>query len=413
MKNLKNKVFFTLLCIINLSILIIIGAFNMQTYFEQKRSVENSLRISTRPMNSKKVTDEFKGPDAKPKDDEKSLDENVKFMDRVIYTVLIDDEDNIKDIINHSNNEIESSKITSVAEKILTSDNIEEKFIGNLYFEDYSYSYVKGNSLTILDNSSIKKSLLSSLKVSVAILAVSEIFVLLICKLITSWIIKPVKESFEKQKRFIADASHELKTPLSVIVASSELLEKNKDETKWIKNIKRECSRMNLLITDLLELASSENVRDEVLEIGNISKIVELTTLTFEGRAFEKGIKIKTSIKPDIMLKCDEKGIKQLVEILLDNAVSHSKNKDDVEISLDEKGSFVSLIVKNYGDKIPRGEEDKIFERFYRVDKSRNRDENRYGLGLSIAKNIVNKHNAKISASSENNTTTFKVVFKK
>lgn len=413
MQNLKNKVFFTLLCIINLSILIIIGAFNMQTYFEQKRSVENSLRMSTRPMNSKKVTDEFKGPDAKPQDDEKSLDENVKFMDRVIYTVLIDDEDNIKDIINHSNNEIESSKITSVAEKILTSDNIKEKFIGNLYFEDYSYSYVKGNSLTILDNSSIKKSLLSSLKVSVAILAVSEIFVLLICKLITSWIIKPVKESFEKQKRFIADASHELKTPLSVIVASSELLEKNKDETKWIKNIKRECSRMNLLITDLLELASSENVRDEVLEIGNISKIVELTTLTFEGRAFEKGIKIKTSIKPDIMLKCDEKGIKQLVEILLDNAVSHSKNKDDVEISLDEKGNFINLIVKNYGDEIPKGEEEKIFERFYRVDKSRNRKESRYGLGLAIAKNIVQNHNGKISAMSNNNITTFKVLFKK
>lgn len=128
-------------------------------------------------------------------------DENVKFMDRVIYTVLIDDKDNIKDVINHSNNEIASAKIASVAEKILTSDNIKEKFIGNLYFEDYSYSYVKGNWLTILDNGSIKKSLLSSLKISVAILAVSEIFVLLICKLITSWIIKPVKESFEKQKK--------------------------------------------------------------------------------------------------------------------------------------------------------------------------------------------------------------------
>lgn len=110
--------------------------------------------------------------------------------------------------------------------------------------------------MIILDNSNIKTNLLTSLRLSICIFFLLESLILLITKWITSWIIKPVEESFNK-KQFIADASHELKTPLSVIIVSSEAYESNPNEEKWLKNIKEEAKRMNILVTDLLELAST------------------------------------------------------------------------------------------------------------------------------------------------------------
>ena len=170
---------------------------------------------------------------------------------------------------------------------------------------------------------------------------------------------------------------------------------------------------MNNLITDLLELASTERTETYSFEEKDISKIIELSLLTFEGKAYEKNIKIDYQIKDNIKMKLDESSIKELIEILLDNAIKHSKEKSTIKVILSEENNNITLEVQNTGDPIPKGEEEKIFDRFYRIDKSRNRKENRYGLGLAIAKNITENHNGTISASSNDNTTTFKVLFKK
>ncbi len=408
MNKLKNKVFFTIFSILTISIISLLVIFNIQNYISQKNSIINSLNVATNNDKNPKDME----PISKPEEEPKPLDENIKFMDYNIYTILLDSNDNIKDIINHSNNKVSNSDISVIAKDILNNKNIKNKYIGCLYFEDYSYAYVRGNVLVILDNSDIKTSLLKSLESTFLIFIFSETIIFLISKLITEWITKPVRESFEKQKQFIADASHELKTPLSVILASSEAFEDNPKEKKWLINIKEESNRMNLLITDLLELAKTEQ-KNINLKDGDLSKVVELSTLTFEGKAFENNIKIDYDIAPNIKIKMSEDSIKQLVEILLDNAVKHSIEKSTINISLREDSNQVELLVKNKGDKIPKGEEEKIFERFYRVDKARNRDSNRYGLGLAIAKNIVLNHNGKISAYSSDDTTTFKVLFKK
>ena len=245
------------------------------------------------------------------------------------------------------------------------------------------------------------------------IFMVGELIFFYLAKFLTKKITKPIEETFEKQKRFIVDASHELKTPLSVIMASSEALEENPKEKKWLKNIKSETERMNNLIMRLLDLAATEETKEEEKTYENLSKIIELSVLTFESVAFEKDIEIDYKLEENIRYSLNSISIKQLVEILLDNAIKHSKPKTKISICLEAKKEEVIFTVKNKGKEIPKGEEEKIFERFYRVDKARNRDENRYGLGLAIAKNIVTSHNGEISAKSEDGHTTFKVVLKK
>lgn len=412
MNKLKNKVFITLFLILTLSILSFITVFNVQNYLEQKSSIENNLRIT---IDNSKKNNNLKPPSYE--DNEMKPMDNVKFMDSIIYTILLDNNDNIKDIINHSNNSLNESDISLMAKKILDNNILENKnmqtHIGCLYFDNYSYSYLKNNALIILDTTTIKSKLFTSLGISLLIFTLLEIIVFFISKILSNKITKPVKESFDKQKQFIADASHELKTPLSVIIASSEALEDNPNEVKWLKNIKNEANRMNILITDLLELASTEKKETFKFEFLNLSKITELSVLTFEGITFEHNIKILYNIDDNIKMNMDENSIKQLIEILLDNAIKHSYKKSTINVSLKEEKGVIELKIENNGEEIPKGEEEKIFERFYRVDKSRNRKENRYGLGLAIAKNIVLMHNGKINASSQNGTTTFKVLFKK
>ena len=237
--------------------------------------------------------------------------------------------------------------------------------------------------------------------ISVIVWISIELVVYFISKKITKWIIKPAVESFNKQKDFIADASHELKTPLAVIMASADELKSDKKNAKYIENIKFESDRMNKLITGLLDLSKLENETNiNNYKEENISKIVEKISLTFEGIAFENNLNIESDIEKNIMFKCSKDEIEKLISILLDNAIKHSYKESVIHINLFKEKNSIIIEVKNNGNPINPGDEEKIFERFYRADKSRNRDANRYGLGLAIAKNIVTNYNGFIKASS-------------
>ena len=428
MKRMKSKVFITIFAILTVSLVGFIAVFNVQWYLEEQASIRSSLIMANgegRTDQSKISQTSSQGnvPPEKPSEeadtdssqgetaDSQPLDENIKFMDSVIYTALLDEQNGVKDVINRSNNDLSDEEITKIAENILKSDSLQEVSVGNLYTEEYSYAYQSGNSLTILDNSDVRTALLRSLRNSLIIFAGAELMVLLLAQILTGWIARPVKESFEKQKQFIADASHELKTPLSVITASSEALEAEQGEKKWLRNIHPESERMNHLISDLLNLAANEQTQQPQLQTGNLSKTVELAVLTFEGKAFESQVRLDYDIEPDLQMPMLENSIRQLVEILLDNGVKHSPAGETIDIRLHKENKKILLTVTNRGDEIPKGEEEKIFERFYRIDKSRNRSEGRYGLGLAIAKSIVEQHKGQISASSAKGLTTFRVQF--
>lgn len=196
-----------------------------------------------------------------------------------------------------------------------------------------------------------------------------------------------------------------------MIVASSDALEKTKENEKHINNIQEEASRMSVLISKLLDLVSTEKVEKELFVEGNLSKTIELSALTFEGRALACNNNLKIDISQNVNFKYNENDIKQLVEILLDNAIKYASNGTDITLNLHKEGRQIVLEVVNVGEAIQPGEEEKIFDRFYRVDKVRNSKDNSYGLGLAIAKNIVSNHGGKISAKSHDGKTKFSVVF--
>lgn len=380
------------------------AAYNIQTYNQQQNGVIRSLNET--------MFEKFKDMLEPPNDAKKDEQEfgNVRFMDHTVYTVTLDSSDSPIAIFNHSDSEADTEEITALAEKIM--EHGEGKVIGNLYFTRYSYNYVSGDYITIVDNEQTNKLLIKTFAMTLTLFVLLEALIFFISRRIALWISTPVEESFDKQKQFIADASHELKTPLSVIIASADALESNPAETKWLDNIKSESDRMNKLIADLLELAKSEEVNDKSeFSTGNLSKLVEKSTLTFESVMFEKGVTLSDDIQDGIELDMNEFKISQLLSILLDNAIKHSEAGSAINVELKQDRDII-LTVTNKGEGIPKGEEEKIFERFYRADESRNRNENRYGLGLAIAKNIVTAHNGTISAKSENGYTTFKVIFK-
>ncbi len=418
MKNLENKVFWTIVLILTIFLISILTIFNYQNYNREKTEIRSNL---TRMDETKEIMGAFgqaKIPDMKEVEEKNEIeDEEIVyrkiFMDSEIYTVIFDDDDNILEIISHTEEGVVGEEIEEKAKEIITSSKKEEIKIGNLFFETYAYSFKGNNTLTIIDNSTNQIRLRNDLKISILIFVLLEIIIVYVSNKLTKWIINPAIEAMEKQKQFITDASHELKTPIAVILANSEALE-NDFQKKWINNIKSETERMNRLITSLLDLSKIENTAEKDLyTLNNLSKLIENSSLTFEGLIYEKKIKFETKIKENIYFNCNSDQIKQLVAILLDNAIKHSEENGKIIISLKMEKNEIIFDVTNKGNPIPKEEQEKIFERFYRLDEARNRKENRYGLGLAIAKNIVLNHNGKISASSNNGYTTFKVKLKK
>ena len=403
MKKFKIKVFIIISSIFSIFILSVLVVLNYRTYNIQKNRIEDILN---RPIMERRFIKETEINDIVIR--QEATTRNI-FLDSTVYTIILDEKGNYKELINNTeNDEIDEEKIKEVANNII-SKHKKKKSTGNLYFSKYSYSFTNFNTLIIIDNSEVNNDLKITLLSSIIIFIALEIIVFIITYYLTRWVTEPVEEAFNKQKQFVEDASHELKTPLAVIMASTDAYKNDKDE-KWINNIRNESERMNKLVKDLLDLAKLENNKEILKQNENISNIVESSVLTFESLFYEKNIKLDYNIKEDIMFNCNSDEIKELMGILIDNAIKHSENKGKVIINLNTEGKEIILEVKNKGLPIKEEDKERIFERFYKVDSSRNRNSNNYGLGLAIAKNIVINHNGKITASSKDGYTTFKVV---
>ena len=398
MKKLKNKIFLVLFSMLTIFVLMILIIYNVILYINEfnglKESVDTIESITSRPFYQ---TDFY--------------DKELMFMDLDVYVIRFDSDMNITSVYNYSDDDLTSEDIVNITKQYNKSYSRLEQI--NLFSAKYVLLMNPRNELIIINIEDINAKLVLSAQVSILIFVLIELLTVYIVKMLTNWLIRPVEEAFLKQKQFIFDASHELKTPLSVIMTSAECLSKNPKETKWLDNIQSETERMNKLVLDLLNLAKYDNsYENRVLSVIDLSKLVEKSVLTFESLIYDKGLNLKYHIDQDVNFKCVDSEMKQLVEILVDNAIKHAYDKSTITVDLIKKKDEISLVVKNRGDKIPKEEQYKIFERFYRSDNSRNRNENRFGLGLAIAKNIVLSHNGKIYVECKNGYTSFISTFK-
>lgn len=232
------------------------------------------------------------------------------------------------------------------------------------------------------------------------------------------WALRPVQTAWTKQRQFIADASHDLKTPLTVIQANTEILLSNPEETvqsqeQWIESTQLEALQMQQLVKDLLFLARMDELPTPSQKNPvPISQIVETESLQFEIIAFEQGVQLNTDIEPNLTVLGEEAKIHRLVTILLDNACKYAPSGNEVDVKLTKTDSGIQLTVHNTGSYIKQQDLEHVFDRFYRLDSSRTNSQNSHGLGLAIAKAIIEEQGGSIKAiSSEENGTTFTVIF--
>ena len=388
-KKLRKKISLIILFAISIPLLLII-ILNAYSYYDN--IIKSNVRFVDRF---------FAEPEGGPKRENKiePIETNG------IYSISIDN----GTIHNYSNNV--TDEIKEYAIKVLSKTN-ESGIIGNYIYKQRVHDLKDSNTSIILIESSSEINKIK-LVIIISILAsiISIILVYILSKKIASVIVKPVEETFNKQIEFISDASHELKTPLAVISANADVLEGEIGNNKWLSYIQKETDNMSKLINELLLLTKIENV-DKLRkpEKFNISDHIELISASFESMAYEKKVKIETDIQKDIITdKFNKDDIEHVLSTLIDNAIKHTDKNKKVIIEFKKNKDNILINVKNKGIEIPVSEREKIFDRFYRIDKSRNRSESRYGLGLAIAKSTALKNNGTIQVDYKDGYTIFNV----
>lgn len=274
------------------------------------------------------------------------------------------------------------------------------------FIEDYRYikhSGAGGVKVTFLDCGRKMHSYRMFLSISIGMALAGYLLFFFVILIFSDRILKPVTESYEKQKRFITDAGHEIKTPLTIIKADADVLEMDYGENEWVADIQKQAKRLTTLTNDLVYLSRMEE-QDHFIQMIEFpfSDIVSETAASFQSLAQTQGKGFECSVQPMLSLKGDEKAIAQLVGILLDNALKYSPEYGRVSLKLEKKNRSLQLSVYNTIEgTIAKEELSQLFERFYRRDASHNSQTGGYGIGLSLAKSIVTAHGGRIQAKSE------------
>jgi len=269
-----------------------------------------------------------------------------------------------------------------------------------------------GTAIALVDARSQAASLLRTITISGVVLFSSGLIVILLIIVFSKRAMKPVNEGYEKQKRFITDANHELKTPLTLILANLDIAESELGKNEWLDDMRSEGERMRALVEELVVLSRLDeesrriNSRSEV----NLSDAVADTVSEFVSLANQKGKQIKSEVEDNLYVLADEALIRRLISILLDNAVKYCDADGEIFVSLKKRRTPI-LTVENTYAQVDSIEINRIFDRFYRADKARS-FEGGFGIGLSMAKSICENHKLQISAYKKNaNTIGFKVIF--
>ncbi|MGO4988050.1 MAG: HAMP domain-containing histidine kinase [Gallicola sp.] len=344
------------------------------------------------------------------KEDLRSLNEQSFYTENIPYEMryfIVDFKDDT--VIDRSHMESISEEEGKILSGFMLKNEGNKGTIQNMRYlidRDHSQLYV----LNIYEG----QKAFENFFVNTVFISVMSLFaVFIIVSVFSKKAIKPMTEGLLKQRRFITDAGHEIKTPLSIIAANCEVLELQYGRNEWIESTQNQVRRMNLLIKNLLTLAKmdEENIDIHFVTL-NLSEIAEEIIQPFTVLADQKGIEVQKRIEKNLYISADPNRISHLISILMDNSIKYTPVDGVIEIYLERKGKNIIFDFINTVEKMPEGNLERLFDRFHREDDSRTSEGGGYGIGLSLARAVVKSHGGRIRASkAEKDKIRFRVEF--
>lgn len=401
----QNKITATIMGLLTLILLGTLLTISLTTYSAVYRNNQRILEV---------FLDDYingNGPKEAPKDAMGTPEDRIATEAAVMYLVEFSSDGSAVGIMNDVKPVMSDEALKNLAAQLMTGGK-RRGISGRMIYRIASDESSGRSYVAMMDNTLIDSSMKTLIVNTVVFGAVALIILFFVSLKASKEIMKPVEDTYWKQKQFISDAGHELKTPISTVNANAEILQREIGNNRWLDNILYENRRMKELVTGLLDLSRTENVEAVHTDV-DFSRIVTGGILPFDSTAFEKGLLLESDIEQDIHLEGDPNQLGQLVATLLDNAVSHAEKTQNANesagkilVTLHEEDKCAVLKVTNPGKEIPAEERDRIFERFYRTDSSRKLN-GHYGLGLAIAKAVVTAHEGEIKVECDNGITTF------
>ena len=344
------------------------------------------------------------GPDQGPQQGKPPLDKRPDYQLSTFYSVALGEDGTVLAADDGEKTVYSEEDLIGIAKEILAGG----KSSGRTDSLTYAVAQRPGYTLVAFMDNTVTESSMNTLLHNMLIVGGAAMIVLFFLSLYLSGrIIRPLEENDRRQKQFVSDASHELKTPVAVIGTNAEMLSREIGENEWLTNILYENERMGGLVRQLLDLSRTENA-EVLMEQVDFSRLVTGESLTFETLAFDRGKTIQSEIEEGILLTGNRTQLVQIVSVLLDNAIRYAAG-DEIEVSLKRQGHAAVLAVANEGEEIPPDKLEHLFDRFYRVDEARTDEGQHYGLGLSIAKAAAERHGGSISVSCHDGKVRFTV----
>lgn len=383
--------------------LMVIYVANQRNSFERSISLLESYVDD--PMGRMHPDDgmQMRRPDAPP-DMKDNHDRMLKLS--TFYSVLYDQDGIVIRVDCNDGNLYSEQEIVEIADSILQRG----KARGNYNRTPFLIRKVdEGTLVALIDNTMEVDNFDRLFTNSFIVGSCAWLIILILSLYFSKKIVYPLEQNDIRQKQFVSDAGHELKTPISVISANADILSREIGDNKWLSNILYENERMGNLVKQLLELVRAEN-KSQTMEHLDFSRLVSGGALPFESVAYEKGLTINTDIDEGIYIEGNQNQLSQLVSILIDNAIQHGTDGKEVIVRLHTVKNHVVLSVINSGPPIPDDVKTRLFERFYRADEARSEDGGHYGLGLAIARAIAIAHNGKLELSCYDGLIEFKFI---
>lgn len=326
-------------------------------------------------------------------DGETHLADGVLYQVSSFYSVAFSEDQEILAVDTGWGKAHTEEEIIKFAQEILLTGKHEGSLSHMLYRVEKQNDFTLVAFMdTLLMEDSMSRVLFATLIVG----AISVILFSAASVILARHIIRPLEENDRRQKQFVSDAGHELKTPISVVNTNAELLSRQIGENKWLANIQYENERMGSLVKELLTLSHAEN-EVSLSEVVDLSKLVQQEVLPFESVAFENGLELISDIADGVTVKGNRSQLSQLISILTDNAICYSEGGKKVGVSLKTVHRQAVFTVENAGPEIPEKIRERLFDRFYRSDEARGESEGHFGLGLPIARAITDNHHGKIN----------------